>query len=276
MLRYLGAGALALALAGQVVAHGDLQVQIEAVSALIARNSGSAELYLKRADLRRIHEEWNAALSDYRAAERLSPSLIGIALGRGQLWLAREDYSKARHELDKVIVAVPNHVEALVSRARALVGLRKGQAAAADFSRAIAVAQQPEPEWYLERAQALSSLDKPSWDDALAGLDEGLQRFGLLPTLGLYAVELEQARGHLDAALARLEQLRANASRQETWWERIGDVQARAGRSAQAQEAYVKARQACSELPARLRETASVHALELRLVEKLAAITPPD
>lgn len=269
------ASALALALAGPAYTHEGLHEQIAAVSARIVQDPGSAELYLKRADLRRLHEEWNAALGDYRAAERRSPALIGIPLGRGQLLLARGRYEQARRELDKVILASPNHVDALVARARAFVGLGKGRDAAADFSRTIVVAQQPEPEWYLERAQALVAKDHTRTDEALTGLDDGLRRFGLLPTLGLYAVELEQARGDIDAALARLDGMRANAGRQETWWERIGDVQARAGRTEQARESYAKGRQACVELPARLRDTAATHALELRLSEKLAGFTPP-
>ena len=271
----LGAGALALALAGPVGAHEGLHEQIAAVTARIAQDPGSAELYLKRADLRRIHEEWNGALGDYRTAERRSPALVGIPLGRGLLWLARGRNEQAKTELDKVILAAPNHVEALVARARAFAGLGKGTESAADFSTAIAVAQQPEPEWYLERAHALVASGADRWEEAISGLDEGLRRFGLLPTLGLYAVELEQARGKVDAAIARLDVLRANASRQESWWERIGDVQIKAGRTDEARQSYANAQKACSELPARIRGTASQQALETRLAEKLAALTPP-
>ncbi len=271
----LVAGALALALAGPAAAHEGLHEQIAEVSARIVADPGSAELYLKRADLRRLHEEWNGALSDYRAAERLSPALIGIPLGRGLLWLARGHDDQARRELDKVILVAPNHVDALVARARAFAGRHKGRESAADFSTAIAVAQQPEPEWYLERARALVAADPTSVDEAISGLDEGLQKFGLLPTLSLYAVELEQARANVDAALARLDAMRATANRQETWWERIGDVQVHAGRNDEARQSYANAQKACSELPARLRGTALEAALEKRLAEKLAGLTPP-
>jgi len=277
-LRLPGAGALALALAlaGPVRAHEGLHEQIAEVSARIARSPNDANLYLKRADLRRMHEEWSGALGDYRAAEKSSPTLIGIPLGRGLLWLARGRDERAIKELDKVVLAAPNHVEALVARARAFAGLGKGRESAADFSAAIAVAQQPEPEWYLERAQALATLASGGVDEAISGLDEGLRRFGPLPTLGLYAVELEQSRGKFDAAIARLDALRANASRQETWWERIGDVQARAGRIADAHSSYAKAQQALLVLPERLRDLPATQALAIRLKDKLGRTSEPS
>ena len=275
MSRSIGAIVLAIALAGPAAAHGDLHEQIAAVSAKIARSPNDPDLYLKRAELNRFHEDWTASEADYRRAERLAPTLFLVSLGRGKLYLARGKYAPALAELDKVIAVEPDHVDARVTRARIFALLARGQDAAADFSHAIALADAPEPDWYLERAQALASLAGYNINSALSGLDEGLAKLGPLPVLELYAVELEQVRGQVDAALVRLEIMRVQASRQETWWERIGDVQARAGRSAEAHASYANAQQSLLAVPEHLRNVPSMQALAARLRDKLTSPSEP-
>ena len=50
-------------------------------------------------------------------------------------------------------------------------------------------------------------LQPPKLAQAIAGLDEGIQKLGPLVTLTLAAIDLEVARANYDAALQRLQPL---------------------------------------------------------------------
>src|SRR5262245_7785095 len=70
------------------LAHGDLHEQIAAATSQIEKNPKNAELYLKRGELHRAHEDWDAALADYERAAILNPKLIVVDLARGKVLLA--------------------------------------------------------------------------------------------------------------------------------------------------------------------------------------------
>jgi tetratricopeptide (TPR) repeat protein len=65
-------------------AHGPLEEQIEKVTAEIARDPTNTQLYVRRGELRRVHEEWDAALADYRRASVLAPADDRIDFLRGR------------------------------------------------------------------------------------------------------------------------------------------------------------------------------------------------
>jgi tetratricopeptide (TPR) repeat protein len=254
-----------------VQAHGDLQGQIDSVSARIKSDPGNAELYFRRAELYREHEEWSAAIADYDRVEKLAPGNDAVHLGRAKLLLASGRYEAAQGELNRFLAARPDHVDALVTRAR--VGEKLGQhaLAAEDFARAIQLANPPEPEFYLERAQALASASPGHPEAALACLDEGSARLGPLPTLGLAEIDLEVGQRNFEAALARLDQLSAGQKRQEMWLERRGDILVKADRSVSAVLAYRDAQKAIARLPARQQGTQSMQDMQARLKQKIAS-----
>jgi len=264
--------ALLLAMAPVALAHGDLHGQIEALDAQVQREPTNVGLILRRAELHHMHGEPAEAERDYDFAESIAPGHFGIDLGRGKLWLDTGRLEPARHALDRALAREPAHVEALVTRARVLARLGDAAAAAADFQRAIDHAARPEPEYYLEAAQALWDAGDARRVAALEVLEAGLARLGPLPTLGLAAVDLEMRLGRPDAALARLDRLRTGATRQETWLERRGDVQQAAGRADLAAREYDAALAAIEALPARLRSTRAVQDLEKRVQGKLESI----
>ena len=55
-------------------------------------------------------------------------------------------------------------------------------------------ADNPDVEHYYERARALMAAGSEQTDAALKTLDGGLAKLGKVPTLGLYAIQLEVAR----------------------------------------------------------------------------------
>ncbi len=88
-------------------------------------------------------------------------------------------------------------------------------------------------------ARALAAADRI--DETLATLDEGSRRLGSVVTLELAATELEVSRARYDAALTRMDRLAATAPRKEQWLLQRREILERAGRPAEAREAFAAA-----------------------------------
>src|SRR5687767_7349276 len=145
--------AAALVLPSRVAAHGDLHEQIRAVTEQIAKNPKNSELYLKRGELHRAHQEWDPAQADYDQALALDPGLSVIDFTRGRMFLEANWPHSAKFCLDRFLRKHTNHVEGFTARARALVKLEKPLEAARDYTTAIRYAPAGRPELYIERAQ---------------------------------------------------------------------------------------------------------------------------
>jgi len=259
----LAIAAFCLAMPNAAAAHGPLHEQILAITQVIAQFSDSAQLYLKRGELHRHHQDWQAAFSDFDRAERLAPSLAVVDLHRGKAWLDAGAPAKAKAALNKFLSKAPNDADGLITRARALAQLGEHLASAEDFTRAIARVDVPVPEFYLERAQAWYAAQ--CVDEALRGLDEGMASLGQIVTLQLYAIELEIEQKSYDAALARLETVAAQSPRKEKWLARRGEILQLAGRHEEARLAFASALREMESLPAGRRHTKATAALERRL-----------
>jgi predicted Zn-dependent protease len=263
----LAAAALA-ALAPPLFAHGDLHEQIEAVTAQIQKSPASSGLYLNRAELYRLHEEWSAAAGDYDFAEKLAPGNVLGQLGRAKMHLAVGRFDEAKTALDTILETNPGCVDALITRARVEMKRDQPLAAANDFGKVISLSREVEPDYFLDCARALVAAGEDHIPAAQRCLDEGLVRLGNLPSLGLYAVELAVRQKQIDAALARIDQFAASSPRKEAWLERRGDILAAAGRDEEAVQAYRSAQEALSALPAMRRQTKAMVELEGRLRSK--------
>ena len=99
-----------------------------------------------------------------------------------------------------------------------------------------------------------------------------MTRIGPAYTLQSRALELEEAHGFTDAALARLKSIAAQSERKEMWLKRRGDLLTRAGRAGEARAAYAEALVAIAKLPSWLRESAAT----AELVAELARLAPTN
>ena len=135
--------------------------------------------------------------------------------------------------------------------------------AAQDFTKALSLTSNPEPEIYLERAKVLAG-DAGDIPEALRGLDEGIERFGPLVTLQLAAIDLEIRLKNYDAALTRLDLITAQSERKETWLVRRGEILKAAGRNEEARAAFNAALIAIESLPPHRRQSRTITALQLR------------
>lgn len=251
-------------------AHDDIRAQIEAVTAQISKNPVDARLYLKRAQLHRLHKAWKNGLADLDRAAQLEPSLDVVDLARGRLLFDAGRLQPAETALNRFLGKNPDAGQAWLTLARVHARLGRHAQAARDFTRAIDQLDEPRPEHFLERARALAALGDDAIDAALRGLDDGIQRLGSLVTLQTYAIELNLRLRDYDAALQRLRTISARARRKERWLAYRGDILLAAGRKADARHAYEQALAAIRILPPRHRMTKAVR----DLVDHIRAAPP--
>jgi predicted Zn-dependent protease len=254
----LGVGIL---LSSFAYAHEGLHEQIAAITAKIKRDPKNASLYLQRGELHRLHRDWSRAATDYNRAARLQPGLTIVDLARGKMLFESGRLQRSKLVLDRFLSQQPNHFEGLTTRARVLAKLGSTADAIKDFTGAIA--QSPEPELYLERAET-TVRDGKRLDEALSGLDEGIKRLGPIVTLQLPAIELELRRQNYEGALTRLDLIAAQSERKETWLVRRGEILRLAGRDEEARAAFNAALVAIESLPPWRRQSKAVTALQVR------------
>lgn len=259
---------LAIALAAPLSAHEGIHEQLAQVTAEIARQPHNAALFLKRAELHRLQGEWENASRDHDHARRIDPALAMIDLGRGLLLLDRGRAAEALDPLYRYVKARGQDIRGHEALAHALMAIGKPSAAADEFAAALAPVTHPEPELVLHYARALVAAKRSG--EALESLDAMQARLGSLVTLQLAAIDIELSSGNYDAALRRLDAAAADAPRKETWLERRGDILRRAGRDAEARNAYQSALAAIATLPTERRFTRAMKELEKRLELALA------
>ena len=251
------------ALSSFVRAHEGLHEQIVAITAKIKRDPKNASLYLQRGELHRLHRDWARASADYDRAARLQPDLKIVDLARGKMLFESGRLQRAKFTLDRFLSRQPDHYEGLITRARVLAKMGARSDAVKDFTQAISLSSVPEPELYIERAQVMAG-DEKRVGEALAGLDEGIQKLGPLVTLQQAAIDLELRRRNYDGALSRVDLIAAQSERKEAWLVRRGEILKLAGREEEARAAFNAALVAIESLPPSLRQSRAVTALQLR------------
>lgn len=263
---------VALFAASAANAHESIEEQIARVDEEIRMAPDDAGLYLQRAELFRIHGEVDESMADYRRAARLDPGLGAFELGLGRLFLAAGRADEALGHLQRFLVGRPDDMRGLACRGRALQALGRFEAAVRDYSAAIARSAgtgRVDPDLYVERAQALRAIGAERLDEALTGLDEGMSRLGSIPALELLAIELEIGGGRSAEALRRVRVAAARSLRPERWLVLEGEILEKAGRAAEARNAFSAARTAIDDLPPSRRLTPLVDDLNERLTAAL-------
>ena len=250
-------------------AHGDFHLVISEIDKQIEASPKDPELYIRRGELHRTHQDWDSAYADFDRAAVLAPKLDAIDFGRGRLFLEANWLQSAMRVLDRFLSRQTNHVEGYITRARVQAKLTQHVAAAADFTRAIAFSPELWPDLFIERAQTLAAAGDNYFPAALEGIDEGIKKLGPLVTLQLYAIDLETKQKRYDGALARLDKIAKQSPRQETWLARRGEILQQAGRPGEAREAFKSALAAIAQLPPARRNVPAMLELEKRLQEQL-------
>ncbi len=253
-------------------AHGELRDQILLATREIEQHPNDAQLYFRRGELYRFHQNWDLAVADFERAKNLNPRMHLVELARAQLMVQMGRLNSARTILDAYFAEHPELAEARLVRAELLVDLGDTLAAVEDYSFTLESSSDPQPEHYLERAKALARTGEDYLDRAIASLDEGIARLGPLITLQLYAIELELAKKNYKGALNRLDGITERAKRKEKWLAQRGDILRQAGELDQARAAYAESLSHIARLPKSRRGTPTISRLEESLQQEITKL----
>ena len=236
---------LFLLLSSIAIPHDELAEQVQAISLKIRKNPKRADLYFQRAELYRADRHWKQAEQDYLQAKKLAPKMAVADLGLGLLYLSTNHLNESKNALDRFLMQHPENAEARVARGHVFQKLSQPLAAVEDYSKALSL--RPDPEIYIERGKLLAQQHQ--LEDALNGLNEGIDRLGPIVTLELYAIDLELQLKRYEAALERVDRIAEQSERKETWLARKGEILLMASRTEDAQKSYLLALDAIEHLP---------------------------
>lgn len=262
----------------QVRAHGDLDLQIDAVSAQIDQQPNVAHLLLKRAELYRNVEHFLFANDDLNQAADLDPSLAAVHLARARNYLEWKKPALGLPEAEAFLATGPERQQRVLAqevRGQLLIQLGRPLEAADAFSDAIELSTPPSPDLYMFRVAAYKAAGDAYLPAAITSLDEGIARLGPAISLIEPALELEIRLQRYDAALDRIHRIVTTFPRTEAWLARRGDVLKLAGRNEQARAAYEQALEKIATLPERHRTTQATANLAQRIHSRLQEISAP-
>lgn len=251
-------------------AHPDLEAQIARITALLADQTKSAELYLQRADLYRRHAQFQEALRDIAEAAQLKATSSRITFARAMVFSDSGCAGAALAAAQQLLAVETNHWEGLIICARAYQKLNQPQAAIRSYTAAIAKSPVPEPDLFLERARAQAAAG--DFESAVAGLDEGTKKLGHIPSLELPAIEFERQRKNFPGALVRVDKIIAHYPVKEPWLVLRGEILEQAGRFVEARATFQKVLAGIQEYPPGRRALAMTKQLETRAHDGFARI----
>lgn len=213
--------------------------------------------------------QYEQALADFRRAEELGDP-VAVAFDLGVLYYRMEDFAGARRCFDIYLDKYPGHAQTLEYRARLRRDTGDAAGAVQDYRDYFARTARPNPGDYSAAALLLSSMPTEGEEPALALLDEGMSRLGLIPQLQQQAIALELRRGRTDRALARQRALEPVLGDSPDWKVDMGELLLQSGNKAEAERQF---RLAVEQLET-LRPTPARRALRDKAQQRLAEVRP--
>lgn len=203
-----------LCFASCVGAHPGQHEQIVRINRIIEQQPDKQALYIQRGMIHSVGGAYDEALADYALAEELGPPIF-VAYELGVLHYRMGDLERAAAYLDQYIEQFPAAAAAYDYRARVARDSGNFDRAVNDLQIYFEVHASPHPGNYL--AAATMQNDMGQTDRALATLDHGLEKLGMVPQLQAQAIALELERGEVVNAIARQETLRAPLQESPSW-----------------------------------------------------------
>lgn len=255
------------------LAHGPGHEKIVDITALLAENGESPELYAERARILQANQHWQDAMADFNKAAELDPDNVEYDLDRAYLSYDAGEYQLGLDFIDLYLLRHEITAEALLVKARSYRALKQYQQATQLYQAALSdistINSETSPEWYLEFADTLTKTgDK---QQALKVLQQGIKQIGEISVFQVKAAELEVDLGLYNAALKRIDQLLAMSQRKDIWLSRRADILSRAGQHKEAQQTYEQAYAALQSLPERLQNLPVSKELENTLLAHIAS-----
>ncbi|MES2317958.1 MAG: tetratricopeptide repeat protein [Pseudomonadota bacterium] len=253
---------------GQALAHGSLHSQIKDLSATMRREGISAPLLVQRGRLQMEHGASKSATQDFLSALKLNPEERSAYYYLAEQAFHQNRLPPARRYAEQFLAKLKGEPGAIV-RGQSLYGqilLEQGQYrdAAIAFRIAVDQAAEPSPEHYLHLADAQGKAGATA--QALASLDEGMQKLGMLSVLQNKCISLNIASKAWDDALKRLDAMIVQGQGLPELYLRKARVLLAADRQPMAQEAVQEGLASIEQIPAARRETPAMNQLRGQLL----------
>lgn len=214
-------GASLLIGASAVWAHPDVVIQINALTEQLEQAPDNSELLLKRGDLYRRHQDYTAAASDFDRVAEIAPDDVLLNFYQGRLKQETGHPEQADVLLDRYLERSPDHAKAWKLHGEVKLSLDDSDQAAIYFNQAISLSSSPSPELYRLWVMALVSAGDNNWQDAMKGVDEGLELYGLeISLLGL-GTDIALASGQSKRAKELINRLPPKLLALPQWKERL-------------------------------------------------------
>jgi tetratricopeptide (TPR) repeat protein len=250
------AGALlALWLLPPALAHPVVDEHLRVLNEKIAAEPDNARLYISRGNVHLDDRETTEALENFDRALELDPALTVAHFLRAQALLVEGRPALAATAARRFVELEPETAKGWKTLARATAAeaaeARRAvpEESLAAFDRFFALATDPRPDDFLERAALQRRAGRS--EAAIRGLEAGVARLGALTALLLEALEIERERGALESALGYARRLVESSPQVERWLLESARLEAALGRKAEARASLERARSALEQRPKR-------------------------
>jgi tetratricopeptide (TPR) repeat protein len=249
------AALVALAAPRFAVAHPVIDDHLRVLNQKIAAEPDNARLYVSRGNVHLDDGETVEALENFDRALELDPTLHVAHYLRSQALLAQGQPALALDAARRFVALEPETAKGwkAVARAADAAAIATNrpvpEEALAAFERFFALARDPRPDDYLARAELLARAGRV--DEAVRGLDAGVERLGPLTALLGRALDMERASGDPAAALRYARRLVETSPQVERWLLESARLEAALGRQDAARATLERARRALAARPKR-------------------------
>jgi predicted Zn-dependent protease len=264
---------LCCALSGsqQVLAHAGTHEQLEQVNRKIEADPQNQYLVIQRGIIYSHAGQVDLAIADFTQATTLGDPVL-VAHEMGVAYYRKGDLVQSQRYFESYLQRFPNHAPSYEYRARVYRDMGQLALAVDNMERYFELEERPNPGNYIATAELLLALDEDSAAPALAMLDSGIERLGLVPQLQRAAIDIEKRRGHYAAAIDRLESLKQALGGSVAWQVDMAELLILDGRYQQAEDYLLASRQQLSSLrktPARLQLGERIELLNLQLASRV-------
>lgn len=247
-------------------AHGDLDLRIEAVNALIETYPDSAHLYFKRGKLKFLHEEYEASVLDINTS--ISKGYINDVQ---QIYLSKSLFRLGKFEESLSTLSIflkkdPNNVVGLKLKAQIFFEQKKFESSALLYEKVINLSIRSLPENYLEAAEAWEmSSRKDKYEMSVKILESGIQNLGPIITFQNKLIQCHLDNNSAEKAIETQLAIIESKRRKESAYVKLAEIYMELDKIQEAKRAAISAKIHFEKLPERIQRNAAMQALKLKI-----------
>jgi len=264
---------LLLVCTSSTIAHGDLDLRIQAISAAIESSPDSASLYFQRGKLRFQHEEYQLSIDDINISinKGFSDDLQKIYLAKSLFNL--EDYQSAQIHLGEYLSLDPENVVGLNLKGRILYAQKEYEKSALCFESVIDLTIKSLPENYLEAVQSWDASNHPDKHQKIFQILElGLENLGPIVTLQNKLIESHLKYNENAKAINLQKSIIDKSRRKESAYFKLAEIYYGLGEFENAKNALLNAQSHWNKLPRRIQNNSAMEMLRQNIKQLITKL----